>query len=98
MSEEQVDQGRPCLHCLMVDLIDDFFAEYPPTAGSDKVDTDEADEVIDAIAKTVAELTSRQDGAIRQQLIEQLIREITNYDTEFRSEDAAGAIGSHVRH
>jgi hypothetical protein len=37
---------------LMVDLIDDFFAEYPPTAGgSDKVDTDEADEVIHAIAK-----------------------------------------------
>jgi hypothetical protein len=99
MSEEQVDQERPCLHCLMVDLIDDFFAEYPPTAGgSDKVDTDEADEVIDAIAKTVAELTSRQDGAIRQQLIEQLMREIKNYDAEFRSEDAAGAIGSHARH
>ena len=39
-------------------------------AGSDKVDTDEADEVIDAIAKTVAELTSQQDGMIRQQVIE----------------------------
>jgi hypothetical protein len=35
-------------------------------AGSDKVDTAEADEVIDAIAKTVAELTSQQDGAVRQ--------------------------------
>jgi hypothetical protein len=84
MSEEQVDQERPCLHCLMVDLIDDFFAEHPPMAGgSDKVDTNEADEVIDAIAKTVAELTSRQDGGIRQQLIEQLMREIMNYDAEF---------------
>ena len=29
-------------------------------AGSGKVDTGEADEVIDAIAKTVAELTSQQ--------------------------------------
>ena len=43
---------------MMVELIDDFFAEYPATAGSDKVDTAEADEVIDAIAKTAAELTS----------------------------------------
>ena len=45
MSEEQVDPERPCLHCMMVGLIDDFFAEHPasPTA-SDNLDTDEADE------------------------------------------------------
>ncbi len=99
MTEERDDQERPCLHCMMVDLIDDFFAEYPATAGgSDKVDTGEADEVIVAVAKTVAELTSQQDGAIRQQLIEQLTHEIMNYDAEFRREDATGAIGSHVRH
>jgi hypothetical protein len=42
-------------------------------AGSDKVDIAEADEVIDAIAKAVTELASRQNGLIRQQLIEQLI-------------------------
>ena len=84
---------------MMVDLIDDFFAEHPSTAGgSDKVDTDEADEVIVAIAKTLAELTSGQDGAIRQQLIEQLMREITNYDAEFRREDAEGGMVSHARH
>ena len=29
MSEERDDQERPCLHCMMVELIDDFFAEYP---------------------------------------------------------------------
>ena len=51
-----------------------------------------------AIAKTVAELTCRQDGMIRQQLIEQLMREIMSYDAEFRRDDAAGAIGSHARH
>ena len=33
MSEEQVAQERPCLHCMMVELIDDFFAEYPATPG-----------------------------------------------------------------
>jgi len=99
MPNERSDQERPCLHCMIVELIDDFFAEYPTTlGGSDTVDTDERDEVIVAIAKTVAELTCRQDGAIRQQLIEQSMREIMNYDAEFRREDAAGAIGSHARH
>ena len=29
MSEERIDQERPCLHRMMVELIDDFFAEYP---------------------------------------------------------------------
>jgi hypothetical protein len=42
MSEERDDQERPCLHCMMVELIDDFFAEYPATTGEpDTIDTDE---------------------------------------------------------
>jgi len=99
MSEARDDQERPCLHCMMVDLIDDFFAEYPPpAAGSDKVDTGEADEVIVAIAKTVAELTSHQDGTIRQQLIEDLMHAIVSYDAEFRREEATGSSGSFARH
>ena len=98
MSREQEDQERPCLHCMLVELIDDFFAEHPATAGSDKVDTSEADEVIDAIAKTVAELTSQQDGAIRQQLIEQLMRAIMTYTAEYRREEATSAVGFHAKH
>ena len=90
MSEKEVDQERPCLHCMMVELIDDFFAEYPATAGSDKGDTDEADEVIDAVAKTVAELTSQQDGVIRQQIM--------HYDAEFRREESTSAVGSSAKH
>ena len=98
MSEDRVDEERPCLHCMMVELIDDFFVEHPAIAGSDKVDTDEADEVIDAIAKTVAELTSQQDGVIRQQVIEQLMRQIMHYDAEFRREEATSAVSSHAKH
>jgi hypothetical protein len=96
MAEEQDDQERPCLHCMMVELIDDFYAEYPATAG--ETDTVDTDEVITAIAKTVAEFTSRQDGTNRQQLIECLMREIMEYDAEFRREDGTGAIGSAARH
>ena len=99
MPNERSDQERPCLHCMMVELIDDFFAEYPAAPGGpDTVNTEEADEVIVAIAKTVAELTSRQVGLIRQQLIDSLMSEIMNYDAEFRREDSAGSIGSHARH
>ena len=95
MLEPENEQERPCLHCMMVELIDDFFAEYPATAASDKVDTDE---VIDAIAKTVAELTSQQDGVIRQQVIEHLMRQIMQYDAEFRREETTSAVGSTAKH
>jgi len=33
MSEERDDQERPCLHCMMIELIDEFYAEYPATTG-----------------------------------------------------------------
>jgi hypothetical protein len=96
MSVERDDQERPCLHCMMLELIDDFFAEYPAASGEpDAIDTDE---VVTAIAKTVAEMTCGQDGTIRQQLIEQLMREIIDYDAEFRRDAGTGAIGSDARH
>jgi hypothetical protein len=81
---------------MIVELIDDFFAEYPATTG--EPGTLDTDEVITAIAKTVAELTCSQDGVIRQQLIERLMSEIMNYDAEFRRDDGTGAIGSAARH
>jgi hypothetical protein len=51
-----------------------------------------------AIAKTVAELTSQQDGFIRQQVIEQLMRQIIHYDGEFRREVVTSAVSSHAKH
>lgn len=92
ISEDQTDE-RPCLHCMMVELIDDFFAEYPAAGG--EPDTVDTDEVLTAVAKTVAELTSTQNGTIRQQMIEQLMRDIMEYDAEFRQEDATGSAARH---
>jgi hypothetical protein len=40
----------------------------------------------------------RQDGAIRQQVIEQLMRQIMHYDAEFRREEATSVVGSHAKH
>ena len=96
MSDERDDQGRPCLHCMMVELIDDFFAEYPTATA--EPDTIDPDEVVTAIAKTVAELTCGQDGTVRQQLIERLMREIMDYDAEFRRDAGTSAMGSNARH
>jgi len=97
MSDDQeASEERPCLHCLIVELIDDFFAENPVTAA--EPNTIDTDEVITALAKTVAELTSSQDGAIRQTIIEQLMREIMDYDAGFREQDAMGADRSLARH
>jgi hypothetical protein len=58
----------------------------------------DTDEVITALAKTVADLTCSQNGTVRQQIIEPLMREIMEYDAEFRREDASGAVTSVARH
>ena len=96
MSEQPDGQDRPCLHCMVVELIDEFFAEHP--AAGCEPDIIDTDEVVTAIAKTVAELTWNQDGSIRQQIIEKLMREIMDYDAEFRREGGLSAVGSAVRH
>jgi len=42
MAESKMNKNDPASNCLMAELIDDFFAEYPPApGGSDKVDTEE---------------------------------------------------------
>jgi hypothetical protein len=97
MSDDHEDnEERPCLHCLMVEVIDGFFAEYP--VSTDERDAVDTDEVMTAIAKTVAELTYSQDAASRQNMIDQLTREIVNYDAEYRQLDQLGAAGSGARH
>jgi hypothetical protein len=40
----------------------------------------------------------RQDGVIRQQVIEQLMHQIMQYDGEFRREEATSVVGSSAKH
>jgi len=90
------EDERPCLHCLIVEIIDNFLVDYPLAAG--EPDTADTDEVITALAKTVAELTASQDAAGRQELIEQLMREVMSYDAEYREQDKLGVAASGARH
>ena len=46
------DDERPCLHCLIGDVIDDFYAEYGTLSG--ETDAIDVDEVVSALAKTIA--------------------------------------------
>jgi len=94
--DQEANEERPCLHCLIVELVDDFFAENP--VAPDEPNAIDTDELITAVAKTVAELTSSQGGSVRQSMIEQLMREIMKYDTQFRQQEAMGAPSSDARH
>ena len=90
------DDERPCLHCLIGDVIDDFYAEYGTLSG--ETDAIDVDEVVSALAKTVAELTFNSDPAERQRLLDDLTRDISTFETEFRESNAAGGSRPHVRH
>ena len=87
---ESTDE-RPCLHCLIGDLIDEFYAEYGSLSG--EKDTMDMDEIITALAKTVAEMTYGSDAAVRQRILDDLTREISQFEVEF-----ANTSGSDMRH
>jgi hypothetical protein len=82
---------RPCLHCLIADVIDDFYAEYGSPSG--EKDTIDMDEIISALGKTIAEMTYGSDAALRQQVLEDLTREIAKFEAEY-----ANSPGSDMRH
>ncbi len=66
---------RPCLHCLIGDVIDDFYDDYGSLSG--EKDTIDVDEIVTALAKTVAEMTFGSDAALRQRILEDLMRGIS---------------------
>ena len=90
------DEERPCLHCLIVDTIDNFFADYP--VSEDEPSAIDSDEIVTALAKVVAEMTCSMEGAERQQLIERLMQDVMEYDAEFRQQDQLGTAVSGSRH
>jgi len=80
-STESNDE-RPCLHCLIADVIDDFYAEYGSLSG--EKDAVDVDEIIAALAKTVAEMTYGSNAALRQRILEDLMREISEFESDLR--------------
>ena len=83
--------ARPAAEIVIGDLIDEFYAEYGSLTG--EKDTVDVDEIITALAKTVAEMTFGSDAAVRQRIVEDLVREISQFEAEY-----ASAPGSDMRH
>ena len=89
MSENPTSTNeRPCLHCLIGDLIDEFYAEYGTTTG--ETDVIDIDETISALAKTVADLTFGSDAAARQRIKDDLMRDIAEFETDYEQEPGPG--------
>jgi hypothetical protein len=82
---------RPCLHCLIADLIDEFYAEYGSPEG--EKDTVDMDEILSALGKVIAEMTYGSDAAVRQRVLEDLTREVARFEEEYANSPA-----SDVRH
>src|SRR5260370_40779199 len=57
----EVEDERPCLHCLMGDLIDEYYGEYGSPGG--EPDVIDVSEIMTSLAKIVAEITSGSDAA-----------------------------------
>src|SRR5260221_10357778 len=92
----EVEDERPCLHCLMGDLIDEYYGEYgSPTGEPDVIDVSG---IMTSLAKIVAEITSGSDAAEGRRIVEELSREISKYDAEYREHAASGTSGFDVRH
>jgi hypothetical protein len=51
------------------------------------------DEIISALGKTIAEMTYGSDAAVRQQVLDDLTREIAKFEAEY-----ANSPGSDMRH
>jgi hypothetical protein len=89
MSENpESSNERPCLHCLIGDLIDEYYAEYGTSTG--ETDVIDIDETISALAKTIADLTYGSDIAARQRVKDDLIRDIAEFEAEYEKEPGPG--------
>ena len=85
---EGSNDERPCLHCLIADIIDDFYAEYGTLSG--ETEAIDVEEIISALGKVVAELISAEP-ALSRPIIEDLRNEISR----FEAEDTSGLSGMH---
>src|SRR3978361_961642 len=71
----EVEDERPCLHCLMGDLIDEYYGEYGSPGG--EADVIDVSEIMTSLAKIVAEITSGSDAVEGRRIVEELSREIS---------------------
>jgi hypothetical protein len=87
---------RPCLHCLIGDLIDDFYGEFGSL--TEKSDTIDTSELLSALAKTLAEFTFDSETTQRRQMMEDFLRDVSKFEAEFSEAQLSEAPASDARH
>ncbi len=92
----ELNDERPCLHCLIGDLIDDYYGEFGSLVGT--TDTIDTNELLSALAKTLAELTYDSDAAQRQRMKEDFLRDVSKFEAEFREAQLTETPASDARH
>ena len=97
MSDDpESNEERPCLHCLIGDLIDEFYEQYGSSTG--EAETVDVSEVMSALAKVVAEMTFGSDAALRERVLKDFSEEVSKFEIEFRESDTPGVSTSGARH
>jgi hypothetical protein len=83
---------RPCLHCLIGETIEDFYADYGTLSG--ETEAIDVEEIISALGKTMAELLAGFEPSLRQPIIDELMSEISRFEAEYAGEPGS----SEMRH
>jgi hypothetical protein len=94
--DAEAENERPCLHCLIGDVIDEFYGEYGSPSG--EPDVVDAGEIMMALAKTIAEITYDSDAMQRRDLMDEFMREVAKCEAEFRERATAEGPTSGARH
>lgn len=87
---------RPCLHCLIGDLVDEFYDEFGSLDGAGA--TIDTNELLSALAKTFAEITFDSDADQRKRMMEDFMREVLQFESEFRDAKLSETPESDARH
>jgi hypothetical protein len=97
MSETaESNNERPCLHCLIGDLIDEFYEEFGSQAGEPA--TIDSGELLCALAKTFAELTYGSDKTQRQNIMQEFLHDVAKFEAAFQAANLNETLTSDARH
>ena len=81
LQSAEPNNERPCLHCMIGDLIDEFYEEFGSQAGEPSII---GAELLSALAKTFAELTWDSDKTQRQNMMQEFMRDVAKFEAEFQ--------------
>jgi hypothetical protein len=93
-SQKQIEQARPCLHCALIQAIDDFFCEFPSDVDKYNAPQDTG-EIFKGLTMLVADIIHCFDKTTRKRISKKFMDGVSKY---VRMLDAQNTIGSNTKH